>query len=163
VEVVDDAGAPVWNSPGRVLVTLLSNRAMPLIRYELGDTAIMSQDPCPCGRASPLLRSVLGRSSDFLVSPGGRVIHGEYFTHIFYGRPSVRQFQFVQETQSRYDLSIVRCGELSGDEVEGILREIREVLGSDAEIRVSYPDAIAPSPSGKHRFTICKVGIPAAP
>ena len=48
VEVVDDAGNPARpGAPGRVLVTTLQNRIMPLVRYEIGDYARRARHmPC---------------------------------------------------------------------------------------------------------------------
>ena len=51
VEVVDEANRPV--APGefgeKLLVTVLFNRAQPLIRYELTDSVRVAATPCPCG------------------------------------------------------------------------------------------------------------------
>ncbi|MEO6829491.1 MAG: hypothetical protein ABI164_06740, partial [Acidobacteriaceae bacterium] len=52
---------------GRVLITDLLNRSMPLIRYEIGDLASLDSDlSCPCGRSLPLIGNIQGRTSDFL-------------------------------------------------------------------------------------------------
>jgi len=105
IEVVDsESGSPLVDKPGKILVTLFSNLAMPLIRYDIGDIGILTDAPCECGINSPLLKQVLGRSSDFITSPSGRLIHGEYFTHIFYGHRNIRQFLFVQETRTIFSM-----------------------------------------------------------
>ena len=47
---------------GDVIVTDLLNRAMPLIRYRIGDVAALSPaSRCRCGRALPRLSRVEGR------------------------------------------------------------------------------------------------------
>lgn len=61
VEVLDRAGKPCApGEEGEVVVTPLLNFAMPLIRYAVGDRAVVGE-PCPCGRGLPTLKSV-GRS-----------------------------------------------------------------------------------------------------
>lgn len=46
---------------GRVVLTDLLNTAMPLLRYDIGDVAILGENSlCQCGRATPTLR-LLGR------------------------------------------------------------------------------------------------------
>jgi phenylacetate-CoA ligase len=52
VEIVDADGRPVPpGTPGeRVLVTNLASRAVPLIRYELGDVVTPADGPSPAGR-----------------------------------------------------------------------------------------------------------------
>lgn len=158
VEVLDvQTGRPVFETPGRIVVTLLSNRALPLIRYDLGDIGILTHRPCSCGVNTPLLERVLGRSSDFIVAPSGRLIHGEYFTHVFYGRRAVKQFQFVQESRTSYAVRIVPNGELMGAQLEEIRKEIIAVLGSSADLHFEFPEHIPPLPSGKFRFTISNV------
>jgi phenylacetate-CoA ligase len=158
VEVVDTlTGAPVVGRPGRVLVTSLNNFVMPLIRYEVGDLAVMGNGECPCGFPGPMLKTVVGRISDFIQAPSGRQLHGEYFTHAFYGLKSVRQFQFVQKSRTDFVLRIVRTPEFKSDDLDRILAETEKALGSDARLSIEFPRVIAPSPSGKQRFTISEL------
>lgn len=69
VEVVDpNTGEPVGpGERGEVVVTDVSRRAMPLIRYRTGDiTAGLNDEPCPCGRTSPRLEGVVAHTGDSL-------------------------------------------------------------------------------------------------
>jgi phenylacetate-coenzyme A ligase PaaK-like adenylate-forming protein len=51
------------------LVTNLTNYVQPVIRYQLGDSVVVSNEPCPCG--SPLATiSVEGRTDEILRVPG---------------------------------------------------------------------------------------------
>jgi phenylacetate-CoA ligase len=161
IEVLDlETGRPVFDTPGRIVVTLLSNRALPLIRYDLGDIGILTHKRCSCGVNTPVLEKVLGRSSDFILTPSGRLIHGEYFTHIFYGRRNIKQFQFVQESRIRYAVRIVANGELAVAELGDIRQEILAVLGSNADVRFEFQEHIPPLSSGKFRFTVSNVKLP---
>ncbi|GAA1804715.1 phenylacetate--CoA ligase family protein [Luedemannella flava] len=84
-EVVDDAYRPV--PPGqagdRLLVTVLSSRTVPLIRYELTDRVRLAARACPCPLPLRLLETVEGRTDDVLTLPataGGTVrIHPVVF------------------------------------------------------------------------------------
>lgn len=61
LEILDDAGRPCApGETGRVIVTPLLGTAQPLIRYEQGDLATWGE-PCPCGRAHPLIARIDGR------------------------------------------------------------------------------------------------------
>ena len=104
-----------------------------------------------------MLKTVVGRISDFIQSPSGRQVHGEYFTHAFYGLKSVRQFQFVQKSRTDFVLRIVTTPEFRSDDLDRILAETEKALGSDAKLRIEFPRAIAPSLSGKQRFTISEL------
>jgi len=152
VEVCDSDGRPVPDGEmGYIVVTDLTNFAFPFIRYAIGDMAIMATAPCPCGRTYPLLKELVGRSTDILVV-GDRHIHGEFFTHLFYDRPEVRQFQVVQETANRLRVRIVpRDGAFSTAEIEQLMRR---KAGNEAEIQFEFVDHIPPQKSGKYRFTV---------
>src|SRR5262249_4336617 len=68
---------------GKLLVTDLTNRAMPLIRYQIGDVVVPSNRCCKCGRGLPLIERVEGREADYVVTPGGRLISGISLTENF--------------------------------------------------------------------------------
>jgi len=64
VEIVDEDGKPCAPGEyGRVLITTLTNYAMPLIRYDTGDIAQALDGPCHCGRTLPNFGPILGRRS----------------------------------------------------------------------------------------------------
>lgn len=134
---------------GQVLVTYLHNRAMPFLRYDTGDLALVRAD----GRLGP----VQGRRSDTIRTAAGRLIHGEFFTHLLYGCPGVAQFQFVQETLHDYRLVVVaRPEDVAAHEVrwrEEILRQV----GADSRVTVAPAERIPPLASGKHKFTVSHV------
>ena len=47
IEVVDEKGAPVWDKPGRILLTDLDNALTPFVRYEVGDVGMLTRASCP--------------------------------------------------------------------------------------------------------------------
>lgn len=62
-EVVDPvSGVPVPDgTPGEVVFTTLTRRAMPLLRYRTGDVAAMLPGPCVCGSPLRRLARIAGR------------------------------------------------------------------------------------------------------
>jgi phenylacetate-CoA ligase len=61
VEVLDEQGKPCGvGEIGRVVATPLNNFAMPLVRYDIGDTVEVGP-PCACGRGLPVLTRIIGR------------------------------------------------------------------------------------------------------
>src|SRR5829696_7832947 len=87
-EVVDDHYQPVpAGAPGdRLLVTVLSSRTLPLIRYELTDRVTLATEPCPDGLPFRLLASIEGRTDDILALPaaaGGTIrVHPVVFHRV---------------------------------------------------------------------------------
>ena len=49
------------DSEGQIIVTNLASYSFPVIRYKLGDTIALSDEPCACGRAHPVIKEVIGR------------------------------------------------------------------------------------------------------
>ena len=71
VEILNEKGtACVPGEIGRVVVTHLHNHVMPLIRYEVGDFAIMGE-PCECGIRLPTLQRIMGRTRNLITYPDG--------------------------------------------------------------------------------------------
>ncbi len=152
VEIVDEEGRPLPSGEvGNIAVTDLTNLGFPFIRYLNGDMAAMSTTVCSCGRTYPMLEKIVGRSSD-LITVNGKTIHGEYFTHLFYGHPEVTQFQLIQETADRLKLLVItRAGNA---DLEYFRRSILEKTGPGVNVEVIRTSCIEPTPAGKHRFTI---------
>lgn len=158
VEIIDEQGNRVPDSePGYVVVTDLSNFAMPFIRYKNEDIARMSKEPCPCGRPSPVIEELLGRSSDLILTPQKDIIHGEFFTHLFYGTDAIRQFQIHQKTLSHLVVRYVPVSEPLDDYMQDVAEKIRAKIGQDVQISIELCDEIPIPKSGKHRFTISDV------
>lgn len=111
VEVLTERGLPAEDGEiGEVVITDLHNRAMPLVRYRLGDLAIRGR-PCACGRSFPVLATVVGRSLDFVETPDGRRYHGEFFAYLCEdlraaGCP-VERIQVTQHVPDSVELSVV--------------------------------------------------------
>jgi phenylacetate-CoA ligase len=157
LEVLDDGDRPV--GPGRegdIVVTGFTNRAMPLIRYRIGDRARLpaERSVCPCGRDTQMLDAITGRTVDTFVGPDGEMVDGEYFTHLLYFRPWLRQFQVEQTAPDRVVYRLAADREIPAEDRDEIAAKTRTVLGSRCEIEFEEVDSIRPSASGKLRYTI---------
>lgn len=155
VEIVDDDGRPVlYGTVGNVAVTDLTNYAFPFIRYLTGDIAVKKATACSCGRGYPLLEEIQGRVSDMIVFDG-KYIHGEFFTHLFYGNPQITQFQLVQHDNRTLKLQVV--SKEKEPKLDDILSAIRRKVGGAIKIDIKVTDYIPPAPSGKYRFTVSRL------
>jgi phenylacetate-CoA ligase len=140
-----------------VIVTDFNNYAMPFIRYNMGDICGVGRTACSCGRGLPLIREVQGRSSDFIKRRDGSLIHGEYFTHAFYGMEGVQKFQVVQESLELILVSVVAGTPIADASRDRIIGKIREALGEGVRIEVRQVADLPVTASGKFRFTLSKV------
>jgi len=93
-----------------VIATNFINRAMPLIRYDLGDIVIPSDDICSCGRGLPLIKSIEGRANDFIVLPNGKILSPkkvQRYLESLIG--SGKEFRIVQKTKYNIVLYLKNC------------------------------------------------------
>jgi len=159
IEILDDDLRPC--TPGRmgqIYITTLNNYSMPLIRYRIGDTAIVSErQSCPCGRTSPLIAAVTGRTSDHFRTRQGRLIHGEYFTHLFYDRNEIRKFRVIQHDYDHIEVLAESDDKIDDRTIGDITEKIRLVMGDRCEVSFKQVDQIPPSASGKHRYTVSEL------
>jgi len=150
IEIVDDAGCPV--SPGkmgRVLVTTLENRLMPLVRYEIGDYAIAAEGICGCGRTLPLIGRIAGRAVDLFRMADGRVVSPYDLISLIKWRPEIRQFQIVQQEFSRYRLRYVSDRPVSAETETWIRAKFCEALGAEVVVAFDRVAEIARTSAGK--------------
>ncbi len=161
VEILDDAGQPVpAGTEGNIVVTCLTNHAMPLLRYAIGDRGSLSpQQTCACGRTGQRLEKISGRSVDTFKTSNGSLVDGEYFTHLLYFRDWVHKFQIVQKDHDRIIFKIVP-GEASyqPQELAEICEKTKLIMGRDCAVDFEFTKEILPSASGKYRYTISEVG-----
>jgi phenylacetate-CoA ligase len=147
VEVVDEAGRPVPAGVRghHVLVTNLASRALPLIRYEIGDVVTLADGPSPSGRPYRRLAVVQGRSGDLLDLPardGGRVVvHPFRLGHPLAAFPEVRQFQLACGT-GKIAMRVVLRGPVAADLPE----RLRAALVRELEEAGAVPPAVAVEP-----------------
>jgi phenylacetate-CoA ligase len=71
-EVIDPATGAVLppGHEGELVLTTLTKRALPMIRYRTGDITTLTDAPCRCGRTTVRMARVKGRSDDMLVIKG---------------------------------------------------------------------------------------------
>lgn len=157
VEVLkEDHSAADIGEAGEVVVTDLNNRAMPLVRYRLGDFAERGE-PCSCGRAFPVLRRVWGRQYDFVMGPSGRRYHGEFLMYFFEDLRAtgvdVRQFQVIQRGADRFDVKVVVPDAISAGFEGQLATELSERL-EGVRVDVQRVAEIERAPSGKMRIIL---------
>ena len=156
VEVLDDRDQPVADgSEGRLIVTNLHNRSLPMIRYDIGDTGALGPQGCGCGSVLPVLKRLTGRITDHFILRDGTLVHGEFITHLFYYREWVDQFQVDQLDYDRLRIRVVTRGVVDENDVGKIAHGVRLVMGADCRLEWEYVGSIEKSPQGKHLFTRC--------
>jgi phenylacetate-CoA ligase len=138
----------------RLLVTSLTNRLMPMIRYDIGDTGRLLDGECGCGLPFPLMEMELCRQNDLVRTRSGRTVHPSYFNRLLYGQTQIRHYQWVQHDFDRLALNLVASRPLGAETLASLAASIREDVDAHMRLEVNYLDAIPRTASGKHRFVI---------
>ena len=147
-----DYGVLELLTDGTMIVTGLNNRAMPLIRYRVGDRAVAKDGTCSCGCAFPLIERIDGRIEDYVRTPDGRYVGR--LDHLFKDAKHVREAQIVQ---TRLDEIVIRVVKDNGFDEQIVLREARQRLGDAIKIRFEYVNAIERTAAGKFRFIVSQL------
>ena len=144
-----DSNAPAeYGELGRIVITDLYNYAFPLIRYDNGDTAILFP-PDEHSNGYPVLGKLFGRRFDLTYSTSGAAIFPLTYGRILKHYHNIAQWQFVQEEEKKYILKLVMRGDI-GD-LDSIVKQFKEFLGSDAIITIEFVTAIPVLASGKRK------------
>ena len=158
VEILDDMNRPVGDGEeGKIIITNLHNYSMPMIRYDIGDTGAISVDRCGCGSSLPVLERLTGRITDHFRLRDGTLVHGEFFTHLFYFRDWVEQFQIDQLDYDYLRISVVPNLTIDEHDRAVISENIRTVMGKECKLEWLCVDQIKTTPQGKYLFTRCLI------
>jgi len=158
VEIVDADGQVVPpNETGEVVVTHLGTAEFPFIRYRTGDMASLSSERCACGRGLPLLGTVHGRSTDFIVTSSGSRMHALALIYEVRDKPGVRAFKFIQSEDLSLELQL-QVGDDFNAEIENDIRQgVLRRMGPSTVLTLRRVDSIPPEPSGKYRYVVSRI------
>jgi phenylacetate-CoA ligase len=108
-EVIDpETGQPQPpGQEGELVLTTLTKRAMPLIRYRTGDITTLTSEACACGRTSARITRIKGRSDDMLIIKGVNLYPSEVESALL----------AIQELEPHYQLVVDRTATLPRLEV----------------------------------------------
>jgi phenylacetate-CoA ligase len=140
---------------GEVVVTDLTNHAMPFIRYANGDLAVAGPaGACACGRAHPRLASIEGRVAETLVDGNGGRVSGLVFNvviaHIAH---AIRQFQVVQHRDRSITLRVAPTKTFDA-QIESVLRQTWERYLAGVPVKLEMVDEIPLTAAGKRQVVV---------
>jgi phenylacetate-CoA ligase len=93
---------------GEVVLTNLSRRGMPVLRYRTRDLAAVEPGPCPCGRTHRRLSRIQGRTDDMLIIKGVNIFPMQ-IERVLMAMPEVDTNYLVELTRENFnDLMCVK-------------------------------------------------------
>lgn len=158
VEIVDQHGAPLpYGESGEIVVTHLATKDFPFIRYRTGDVGALDSRHCVCGRGLPLLREIQGRSTDFVIAQGGKVMHGLALIYVLRDIPEIQNFKIIQESLSYTRVQVVAHKKLNPETLNKIEQGFKARLGQEVSIVIEEVVEIPAEKSGKFRYVVSKI------
>ncbi len=147
-----DNDEPVsMGQPGRVVVTDLTNRAMPMIRYDIGDVAVCLE-AASSGDPS-VIRLLDCRHIDMIYDTSGHLVPMVVPTQIL-TLPSLRQLQFIQMDVKEYVLNLNLMPDSQDVDCDIMAQYIKDLLGQDAVIHVHILNEMPQISARKHKLCI---------
>lgn len=148
-EVVDQNNQPLpYGAEGKLLLTSLSNKAMPIIRYEIGDMGVLDKVG-----GQLVLKQLSGRVSDMVKTPSGKTAAGLTFYYISRSmleqNASIREFIVRQTALDTFEFDVVSDEELSLSEIHFLQEKLDEYLEPGLKLIIHRVDRIERPSSGK--------------
>ena len=165
-EIVDPvSGAPrPPGAEGELVLTTLTKRALPMLRYRTGDITSLTLEPCACGRTSARMARVKGRADDMLIVKGVNLYPSEVEATLLAVEDLVPHYQLVVDrttTLARLEVQVepspafvAHCGGFRPDHPavaalgERVSGRLRERLGLSVEVTLVAPQTL-PRSEGK--------------
>jgi phenylacetate-CoA ligase (EC 6.2.1.30) len=164
-EIIDPETGEVLpeGSKGELVLTCITKEALPLIRYRTRDLTVLNYEKCRCGRTSPRMMKVTGRSDDMLIIRGVNVFPSQVESVLLKYAEVEPHYMIVVDRVDNLDVMEIQIEVTNGlfsDEVrklealeKAIRSDIESTLGIHAKVRLVERKTIQRS-EGKARRVI---------
>ncbi|WP_323750784.1 hypothetical protein [Marinobacter sp.] len=150
IEVRDHGSGIIRNTgSGELVATSLINEAMPLIRYRVGDSVLISEMNDVLYPSFPKITELEGRTDDLIYTKDGRKIGR--LSPIFRSDKNIKSSQVVQKIDGSVDIYVVPDQGYTTTHRELILSEAAERIGCSLSINVFEVDCLKKENNGKFR------------
>ena len=146
-----------------VLVTGFLTHGTPIIRYKIGDCIIpddtWDEPPCACGSRLPQIRSIEGRTTDFIYAISGAKIPAVSIGSIIRkDTKGIINSQIIQHERKSITICIVKDSSYSSEHEFALKNNLQQFLGNEMNIIFQYVNKLEKTAGGKVRFIINTLG-----
>ena len=164
-EIIDPETGEVLpdGAEGELVLTTLSKKAMPMIRYRTRDITSLNSEPCPCGRTIRRMRRIGRRSDDMFIIRGVNVYPSQVEAALLQVEGTLPHYQIILTRDGGLDQMTVEVevtAEVFSDKVRAledvrkrIAQAIEHILGIRVGLRLVEPRTIERS-QGKAKRVI---------
>ncbi len=149
IEIIDDEGKQLTKGgEGRIILTALHNKAMPFIRYEIGDKAIIEP-----GEDKIIIKQLMGGVNDIIILPSGKKSSGVTFyfitRDILESSGILREFIIRQISKDRFIFDVVSDSDISEEDKMIIQKKMDLYLEPGLSFEINRVDKIERTKAGK--------------
>ena len=159
IEVINNPNYHLSRNIGDISVTTLKNRAMPIIRYLIGDVGVIDDSVCNCGCNFNIISNIEGRTGDVIVNKSGKMFMPEVFVHLIGviaadEKNLIYKFQIIQKTLELIVLKLVLLdnAKLDSKKEENIIKMIKAVYIDPLNVEICYEQDIPNLKNGKFAY-----------
>jgi phenylacetate-CoA ligase len=167
-EIIDSkTGHPVKEgNKGELVITTLTKRGIPLLRYRTRDIVSIKYEKCKCGRTSPRISKISGRTDDMIIVRGINVFPSQ-IEHVLLGiEGTLPHYQLIVDRKANdldeLEIMVEVDHKIFSDEIkmlrsfeDKIKKEIESVLGVFVKVKLVEPKTIERS-EGKAKRVVDK-------
>ena len=129
----------------RLLITSLVNKAMPLIRYDIGDHAAFGRGKCQCGRNGPFLVQPQGRAAEMLYFSRDVAVTPFTLTSVVGTFREIKNYTIVQESPVELRLRVYAEPRLTKERRDALISAVLSKIPADVRVSVEPLDERLPS------------------
>lgn len=140
------------NEVGELIITTLTRKGMPVLRYKTKDITKINYDPCPCGRTTARMAKTMGRTDDMLIIKGVNVFPTQIENILINIDGIAPHYQLVITRKDFKDSLEIKCeiedAKLLEDfkilqaKQEEISAKMHSILGLRSKITIVAPNTI---------------------
>jgi phenylacetate-CoA ligase len=156
LEVLTDDGQIQPFGQGAFLATGLVNKAMPLIRYKIGDSGTIENPEITKSKGNMLqLTSIDGRTDDLIKTPDGRLVGR--LDPVFKADFAIKEAQIIQEKLNLIILKVVEDIHFNEAQKNELIDRLKDRVGDGMEVKYESVKSIERNANGKFKAVISMV------
>ncbi len=150
----DDNQSALNDELANIVCTSIINFDQPLIRYRIGDTAIVSDNKCRCGREMQTVKEIGGRIEDIVIGKDGRKM--VRFHGIFINIPGIVEAQVIQNDLEDFEILISATEKINDKHLKLIEDRMESQLGK-IKLNIIQVSKIPRGPNGKFKAVVSRL------
>lgn len=153
-EIIDKDTCEVLphGSVGELVVTTLTRKGMPVLRYRTKDITKIDYEPCPCGRTHARMAKTMGRTDDMLIIKGVNVFPTQIESVLINTEHIGPHYQLIVRRANFKDNLEIKVELINGElldnfgKLEALQKEIqaklKSVLGLQTKVTLVEPKSL---------------------